>query len=249
MVRVSLVTCVWQRRELTRAFWTWATRLQRRWAETHGIELSLVAAASDIDDAKLAESFGVDVVWHDNVPLGAKFNAALTHSRRLDPAMVLIMGSDDLGCDRVSDALGDAVLADRSVGFKDLYYADLPRGRVRYLSGYRIKSRWTEPFGPGTLHRRDVLEQLRWRLWDGTRHHAMDCSRFATLKANGAMPELLHLRELDGVLIDVKTEVNMWPFDRTQKQPVLSQDEGLAVWDRLPADVRDLVPWPAPAVA
>lgn len=244
VTRVSLATCVWQRRELTRAFWVNVARVRRRWVE-RGIALDFVAAASNDDDAALAREYGAHVVMHDNAPLGGKFNAALAACREFDPAMVLVMGSDDLMCDRAADALGDAVLADRSVGFRDLYYLDLASMRVRYLKGYRVKSRWTEPAGCGTLHRRELLDRLDWRLWDATRHHGMDNSRFATLKAHGAMPELLYLCQLDAVVLDVKTPVNLWPFDRTRKQPVLSEAEGRAVLAKLPAEVLDVMPWPA----
>lgn len=244
MVRVSLVTCVWHRRELTRAFWVWAARLRRRWAISHGIALDLVAGASNDEDAALASAAGARVVMHENAPLGGKFNAALLAARDADPAMVLIMGSDDFFCDRTADALGDAVRADRSVGFRDLYYLDLATGVTRYLKGYRVKSRWLEPVGPGTLHRRELLDRLHWRLWDATRHHGMDNSRFATLKAHGAMPDLLWLTDIGATMVDVKSDVNLWPFDRTRKQPVMSADEGRAMLGRLPAEVLRAIPWP-----
>jgi hypothetical protein len=247
--RVSLVTCVYQRRELTRAFWTWMAWLRQRWAE-QGIQLEAVAAASDPVERDFAQAFGVRAFLHANHPLGAKFNAALAASEATDPDWVLIMGSDDFFCGRAADALAGAIRADRSVGFQDLYYADLPTGRVRYLKGYRVKSRHTEPVGPGTLHSRAVCERFHWRLWDATQHHGMDNSRFRTLKTHGLMPDLLHLQVLDAVMLDVKTGTNLWPFDRTHKQPVLSEAEGRAVWARLPEHVLRLIPWPqAKAVA
>ena len=247
--RVSLVTCVYQRRELTRAFWTWAAWLRDHWAG-QGITLDLVAAASDPFERDVAASFGVRAFLHPNYPLGGKFNAALAESRAADPEWVLIMGSDDFFCERAADALAAAIHADRSVGFRDLYYADLPNDRVRYLKGYRVKSRHTEPVGPGTLHSRATCERFHWRLWDATQHAGMDNSRFQTLKVHGVMPELLYLRDLDAVMLDVKTETNLWPFDRTRKQPVLSLEEGRAIWARLPAHVLDVIPWPqAQAVA
>ena len=241
MTRVTLVTCVWRRHELTRAFWIWAAWLRQRWALTHQIQLELVAAASDPREADLAKAFGAKVVLHPNEPLGAKFNAALTASRETTPDWVLIMGSDDFFCEKAADALGDAVRDNRSVGFQDIYFADLPTQRMRYIPGYRVKSRHTEPVGPGTLHSAALLEQFHWRLWDGTKHHGMDHSRFRTLKVHHALPELLNLRALDAVMVDVKTETNLWPFDRTRKQPVLTAAEGQAVWDRLPEEV--LGPW------
>lgn len=242
MLRVSLVTCVWQRRELTRAFWTWCNWLQDRWARTHGISLTLVTAASNEPDRDLARAHGALVVMHDNAPLGGKFNAALQAARDTDPAQIMIMGSDDFFCEKTADALGDAIVADRTVGFKDLYYFELMTGQVRYLPGYRNRSRFGEPVGPGTTHRREVLDTLNWRLWDATRHHGMDHSRFATLKAHNAMPDLLHLRELDAVMVDVKSPVNLWPFDRTKKQPVFSEHDGKEVLGRLPAHVLAALP-------
>jgi len=246
MARVTLVTAVWQRRELTRAFWLWAARLRRRWRVSHGITLDLVAAASNDEDAALGEAVGARIVRHENTPLGAKFNAALLAARENAPDAVLIMGSDDFFCDRAADALGGAVLADRSVGFRDCYYLDLATGATRYLKGYRVKSRHREPVGCGTLHRRDLLDRLNWRLWDATQHHGMDNSRFATLNAHGAMPELLWLRDLDAVMVDIKTPVNLWPFDRTRKQPVMSAEEGRAMLAHLPAEVLAAIPWPHP---
>jgi len=201
--------------------------------------LSLVAATSDPNDAALADEFGVCVVPHENVPLGRKFNAALQASR--GAAAVLIMGSDDFFDAVVADVLGEAVLAKRSVGFQDLYVADLPGDRMRYIAGYRVRSRWIEPVGPGTLHFADVLDRLNWRLWPDDKHHSMDYDRFLTLKANKAMPQLLNLKVLGGAMVDVKTEVNMWPFDRTRKQPIMSADEASEIWAQFPADVVDAI--------
>jgi len=240
------VTCVWRRRELTRAFWVWVAWLRHRWA-TQGIQLTAVAGASEPRDADLAELSGAIVVRHANAPLGAKFNAALEASRATRPDMVLIMGSDDFFCARVADALGEAIRANRSVGFQDLYYAELATDRVRYLPGYRVKSRHTEPVGPGTLHTAALLERFHWHLWDGTQHHGMDNSRFRTLKVHDAMPALLNLKALGAVMLDVKTAENLWPFDRTRKQPVLSEAEGRAIWAQLPEEVVAAIPLPVAA--
>ena len=242
--RVALVTCVWQRRALTRAFWTWIVWLRRRWAAIHDIELEVVAAASDPLDRDLALAFGARVIEHENEPLGAKFNAALAASKDLRPDWIMIMGSDDFFCERAADALAGAVLENRSVGFQDIWFADLATDRMRYLPGYRIRSRHTEPVGPGTLHSFELCERFNWRLWDASQHHGMDNSRFATLKTHGLMPELLNLKKLDAVMVDVKSDVYLWPFDRSRKKAVMTPEEARDVWARLPRNVLDLIPWP-----
>lgn len=241
--RVTLVTCVWQRHELTRVFWMAAQWLRERWA-AQGIALDFVAAASLDSDVALAEEFGVHVVKLPNHPLGRKFNAATQASQDHEPDQILIMGSDDFMCPRVADTLAEAVHAHEDVGFRDIYFADLLSNQARYLKGYGSQKRSLEPVGPGTLHSCEILDRLKWRLWEDDKHHGMDGSRFRTLQANNALPALRHLKEIDGVLLDVKTPVNLWPFDRRRKAPWMTPSERDAMWAKLPAVVRDNMPWP-----
>jgi hypothetical protein len=242
--RVTLVTCVWQRRALTRAFWFWLVWLRQYWRHQHGIVLEAVAAASDPLDADLASAFGVKVIRQENHPLGAKFNAALQAGAETDPDAVLIMGSDDFFCERVADYLADAVIRRESVGPKDLYFADLPGGQMRYWKGYRVKSRHKEPAGCGVLHLREFLESVHWTLWDSTVHHGMDHSRFRLLKERDAMPTLFSVKELDGFFIDVKTETNLWTYDRNRRYKSLPDDEMASLWARLPSSVLESIPFP-----
>lgn len=242
--RVALVTCVWQRRALTRAFWLWVVWLRQYWDWKYGIQLEAVVAASDPLDADLARAVGARVVNHQNHPLGAKFNAALQVSSEVDPDAVLIMGSDDFFCDRVADHLADAVQRQQSVGPKDLYFADLPSAQMRYWKGYRIKSRWKEPAGCGVLHVRPLLDLVHWTLWDSTAHHGMDHSRFNLLKQRDAMPSLFSIKELGGFAIDVKSETNLWPYDRKRQYTSLPEEEMAALWARLPPEVLEAIPFP-----
>jgi len=248
--RVALVTCVWQRRALTRAFWTWAVWLRQYWAASHQIALDLVAAVSDPLDRDLALSFGVRVVEHPNQPLGKKFNAALGAVQDTRNEWVMVMGSDDLFCERVANALGDKIVTGQSVGLEDLYFHDLQRDRTRYYPGYQNKARKGEPVGPGTLHPRELLEVVDWKLWDDTKHKGMDHSRFKVLRDLEVMPPLLNVRDLGGVAIDIKSGVNLWAWSQCGKPGnELSEQERDDMWAKLPAHVVARIPFPEPVPA
>jgi len=243
--RVTLVTCVWQRRAVARAFWCWAAWLRQSW-DRLGIALDCVAGASDPLDADLARAAGARVVSHPNAPLGAKFNAALQAARGSDG--VLVMGSDDFFCARVAHAVADAVHRRASVGLQDLYFADLPTGRMKYWRGHRPGRRETEPAGCGTFHPRAVLDALDWTLWDATRHKGMDHSRFARLAAVDAMPALLNVRAVGGFAVDVKNGTNLWAYHRCGGGgTALTSADATALWAQLPRTVVEALPWPVAA--
>ena len=235
-MRVALCTCVWQRHDVTAVFWSAYRHLCEWWAD-HEV-VPVVAVSDDPVHRELAPA---ETVFREmpNEPLGRKFNATLTAARELGADVICITGSDDLMCERVAGALERHIAAATPyVGLRDLYFHETWTGRTGYWPGYRSPHRIDEPAGCHRLIRREVLDQLGWRLWEDARHRGMDHSSFQSLRSVGVKAAaLVTVRDLDGCAVDLKSATNLWDYDHVKPQ-TLSDD---TILDHLPADVRTMI--------
>jgi len=242
-MRLVLITAVWQRHAITRAFWLWTRYLRGWWS---GIDLKIVVAGSqDPEHQKMAQQAGVDVYLDvPNETLGRKFNYALAMARAFRPDGVIRMDSDDVFCERVAAAyLPYLAAATPYVGLKDLYFYDTGDGRATYWPGYTTKPRRGEPMGCGRVIPRAFLEECNWKLWDDERHRPMDHESFTRLLSLGVgHPPLIGVRELHGCAIDLKSAENLWPLSELAL-PATEVDID-AVLGKLPGPVREAIPRP-----
>jgi len=223
--KATLVTTLWGRRGLSRACLEHHARIA---ADPEcPLDLSLVAAGSEDDpngDPRAdVEAAGWHYVEHANQPLGTKYNATLDVARTLDPAGVIVIGSDDfLSPDlfRVYAARASSPL----VGFRDIWFADLKTGKCVWWSGYGKAT--TRLIGAGRWYGREVLEACKWRLWpalpsglDTMAEYriASLCPRLAVVDRWSPL-KWTRLQARDhGIMVDVKSAVNMTKWDALMK--------------------------------
>lgn len=120
------------------------------------------------------------VHYHANSPLGAKWQYAVNMARTLNTDVVGITGSDDvLQVDEV--LLERAMLGFDFLGCRGFLAFD---GREHYQCTYRPHVRM--PIGGARFYRRELLDRMRWRLFDTTREKHLDEQGYANAIRHGA---------------------------------------------------------------
>lgn len=214
--RLVLLTCVWQRPELSRIVLGAYRRIQRSLAGQ--IDLKLLAVGSEGDDSRrLCEGEAFDYLEHPNTPLSHKWNAGVQAARSYDPDGIVFAGSDDL----LSSGLFKTYTEKLSAGFdffglSDLYFFDAQSSQLRYWGGYaRTRpERRGEPIGCGRCFSRDLLERTGWNLWPGEPGYnsLLDSVTLDYVRKEGFSPASWKLDALDARAVDIKTDTNINPF-------------------------------------
>jgi len=222
-MRVAILTAFWQRPRISMLYWRGIDRLTAC-AEKLRVELVTVAVVSpdDPENERLARAYATLVARCPNQPLANKWNAASLSAQRLEPDYVLILGSDDL----VSDTLfqGQVVAMQAGVlhsGLLDFYVWNAATHRAAYWPGYPPGNRRRgRSIGVGRFYARSVLEQLGWALWPASdRTTGMDGLADERLLRAGVPLLAQSCTDWGGVALDVKSDQNVWAFDRFAKRP------------------------------
>jgi len=222
-MRVAILTAFWHRPRISMLYWRGIDRLTAC-ARSLRVDLTTVAVVSpdDPENERLARAYATLVARAPNQPLADKWNTASLAAQRLAPDYVLILGSDDL----VSDALfrSQVEAMRRGVphsGLTDFYLYNAATHRAAYWPGYpQGHKRRGRSIGVGRFYARSVLEQLEWALWPGSdRTTGMDGLSDDRLVAHGVPLHAQSSADWGGVALDVKSEQNVWAFDRFAKRP------------------------------
>ncbi len=241
-MRIGLITAVWRRPALTAVFWRWTEHLREWWSEH---ELVCCVAGSEEDHQQMAADAGARWAYVPNQKgIGAKFNAACRLAEDTDA--ILVMGSDDVFCERVARRLRwHFKYGGTYLGFKDCYYYHVRDGRVGYFPGYWRPARLGEPTGMGRVVPASMMDSLQWKLWAETpqmdkrfKHHGADHGSFRRLLTVAeAHPPLLDIRALGGTALSLKSEENLWAFEHTHPSKAPDNQTAMDVLGRLPDDL------------
>jgi len=236
--RVCLLTCLWQRPELSRVVLEYYRDIRGTLAD---IELELVAIGSESAASRqIAEANDFHYFEHANSPLSAKWNFGLQQTRQFHPDGVVLVGSDDLLSAGILNHYARCLhQGDLFVGFLDGCFLDLGTSSLCQWHGY-AGPRWrarrlAETIGMGRLLARPLLEKLDFSLWDGQKADSrLDQLAQTKLTRLGMLPVLyehklpvrcgestFHFGQLGlqsgsvpGCLLDIKTATCVTPFAR-----------------------------------
>ena len=195
--RIVLLTCVWQRPELTDIVLDYYHHLQAQLADC--LELVLVAVGSEGRASRdLCEQHGFHYYEYANTPLSNKWEHGLQQTRSQNPDGVVIVGSDDLinaGLLRHYVTLLQQGLL--FCGLTDGIFFDVcrPTHSIHWYGyGGRTKDhgmpwRLNESIGMGRLLSSTLLEQLDYSLWKGASiDKSLDSHAKDRLNAIGLLP-------------------------------------------------------------
>lgn len=210
-MRVAIMAPVWGRVPVVRIWWRAIRRVRAVW-EAAGIETAAYVGGNEAEHRELCREQGGEWIEVHNRPLGAKANRIAEAAFRDGADYLFSLGSDDF----VSSALAAAYvpyIEQRTpyVGPAGIYFFEPRTGRAVYLPRYPVgHPRHGEPVGAGRLLHRSLAEPRRFRPWPMDRDRGLD----------GGMTERLNRRRgslipvgPEAVLVDVKTETNIWSYD------------------------------------
>lgn len=214
---LALLTCLWQRHELTDLVLGWYHRVQRELAGR--CDLRLMAVGSEGDTSRsLAESNGFEYVEYPNRPLGAKWNAGLAALADKRPDAVVISGSDDVLTVNLFERYVQAIsTGTKYLGLLDMYFLDLLTRRFCFWPGYGPGPRHGDSLGLGRCIHADLLDEVDWQLWEPELNRTLDASmneRLAPLLEDGERWPARTLRcQHEGLgAVGMKSMVNIWSF-------------------------------------
>ena len=213
--RVGVVSAMWQRLELTDLVFSHIADMKTALAPF--MELLPVVAGSEREESRtVAEKNGFSYTEVENLPLGAKWNAALSLLRDQDVDGVVILGSDDLLNERFFHVLKD--IMDEGcllAGLDTFFVLESRSGRLMEWLGY-LPPREGESIGAGRFLHRELLERLNWHVWEDGLNAGLDASMWRLLRADAARrgqsftSRTINCRKEGIVLVDVKssTQIN-----------------------------------------
>ena len=216
--RLGVLTCLWGRPALTEVVLGHYARLCS--AVVDALELEVWAVGSEGHASRdLAVRHGAVYLEHGNQPLGAKWNAGLRALGERGPDAVLIVGSDDLVCERLVRHYGELLRRGaRYIALLDAWFLDVVEARAAYWPGYGW-SRAREPIGMARCVHAAWLDQVGWELWEPHLERGLDASMTRTLAELMAdeprAVELLSAARHGLVALDVKgaPQDNLWSFE------------------------------------
>lgn len=202
------------------------SRLFLRHCQELGI-LDRIAAAvtiGDQDNINLLESNKVRFIEAENMPLGAKHNAALRLAMDMGGTKFMVLPSDDFISKEWLDVFDasneDYVSPDRCA------LVDVKTGAAKVVVNRKFGNR---NFGAGRFFSRNVVDALGGAIWTDRKVSGLDTDSHGRI-ALGGFTGIVRATESIPIA-DLKTEDNLWPF---------------GMWKGEPIDVRDalhMAPW------
>lgn len=171
-VKLLMLTCVWQRHDLTNAFYEYYKKIKN---DIQGdIELEVLAVGSEGELSRnMCEKHGFHYIEHPNQPLSEKWQSGASYARKFDFDALIIMGSDDFVSKEVFYTYKD--LVNKGVqffGFQDLYLYEVKSKTLGYWKGYGSASkglaqpaRVGETIGLGRFLASSLVEYMDFNLW------------------------------------------------------------------------------------
>jgi len=220
----AVVMCpMWKRPMLTNYVFNHYNKMKS--ALLPSVDLILIAVGSEGKTSReIAECNGFDYLEYPNIPLNRKFNAGAKYAESYDPDMLFLLSSDDIISADYFRAIKAKAEAETVVGLLDIYFLDLENKSLGYWSGYPDnQGRRGEPVGPGRCFSRKVLEKCGWQPWPQKReiNKGLDGSCRNRLKGLGIKLKGRYMDEMGCFAMDIKTDVNIWAWDRIKYKEVI----------------------------
>jgi glycosyltransferase involved in cell wall biosynthesis len=185
------------------------TRLLKK----NGLHSVICAGATD-EEKEACERAGATFIYHENQPLGRKWNAAFQVAGEHDPDNILFVGSSDWVSDNWMSVMGRYMDQFDMIGLPDFYLADIgPQIRVCHWAGYGRGPRMNEPIGIGRVISARSLKKMSWMPFDDTKSNSMDATMFARVLANGGAVKMLRTPDIKSLSISCPKWSNMHLFE------------------------------------
>lgn len=206
--KILIYLAVWKRPEITELCFMGLERLRKNFGT------KAFAVISEASMIPLCIKYQVDYCLHENSPLGKKKNFGLQVAMTRHPFDYIIeIGSDDLLKNEIMEVYPWTF---SFMGLRSFIQMNSEDGECRQWS---LRD---GGFGIGRAIRRDVLEALinedgRLQLWSDEFNKRLDGNSTMRMALEGVGQRTFHSDE--PLAIDVKSEQNIWPFDKNAGEP------------------------------
>lgn len=206
--KVIVFTPIWGRHEIVRIWAKGVERIKRYWPEA--IDIDVLCMVSTKEDEQLIKELGFRYVWAENKPLGKKHNEGLKGLKDGDWDYILQLGSDDLITnDYLHYALYGMQCGYDLFGVDRLYFADY---KTKQACKFDLSTQASVLVGAGRFISHKAVKKLNYKLWPDSVNRGLDMTSQANLATIGVEP--IKLFTSDYCVCDVKSDVNIWSFDR-----------------------------------
>lgn len=153
--KILFFLSVWKRPEITELCFMGLQRLMKH------SSVKALAVISEREMIPLCHKYGIEFIYHDNEPLGAKKNAGLDYAMRLEWQWdyLIELGSDDLITEEIFEAYAPLMAAgEEFFGSDSMYFIDATDGHCRL---YRAQeAQYGRGWGLGRALSRKAIEKF-----------------------------------------------------------------------------------------
>jgi hypothetical protein len=223
-MKIGILSCIWKRNELNLIFLNYYQKLCQKITKNTGVEFVRLVVESEQILTEYIKVAGWKSIFHENQPLGRKWNAGLKALKKENVNAVLILGSDDFINDKLLLLYIETLhkKEKKYLGLKDLFFYDQPSRKMLFWPGYEqlgyANHRIYESIGLGRCIHKDILDACQWTLWEDQLNNTLDSSMQATLNHCFGSDNLSQMSktfsciEHQVIALDVKTNENIWTF-------------------------------------
>lgn len=208
-LKLCLFTVTYKRPELTEYIFNYYKNIKNELSDICDIILICVGSDGKFGES-LANKYGFEYIEYSNEPVSQKHNKGALECKKHNPDGVLYFGSDDIIS--VNILRHHIECLKNNIDFcavSDVYF--LTKDRLGYWGGYKSNSiRHGEPIGPGKAYSKKLMDLLDWKPWgDSKINRSLDKLNWSLLNKLNFSKKIIKCKELNGFVIDIKTEVNI----------------------------------------
>jgi hypothetical protein len=177
---------------------------------------------------EIAIKNGADFVYHENTPLGAKWNAGFKACQKFDHDAVIFLGSSDWISDDYLSIVAPLINEFDLIGKLGCHFFDKqivngghPRYRLVHWLGYGTGTRQNEPIGIGRIISKSMLQKINYTPFNPTLDSSLDWSMWQQVHKHNPRIKILDESQCQLVSISTNKWVNKHKFDDhwTDKMP------------------------------
>jgi hypothetical protein len=202
-IKLLIFLALWKRPEITELCFKGLNRLRKH----PDFDIKVLAVASEPEMLELCEKYNVITVMHDNDPLGKKKNFGLKAAMAMQFDYMMEIGSDTLILDDLLEEYKKHFIGvHHFFGVGDCAFIDSDTHACRRAVGHAT-------YGGGRMISRAALDKMDFKLWADDFNRGLDNDSVRRLsKKGGFIYQQLKPGPIP-LVVDVKSEVNIWPFN------------------------------------
>ena len=200
--KILIATVMWKRHHILELF----VNNNKKYGDI------LVVGSEGEKSEKLVNQLGCFYLECPNEPLGRKLNKRVEWFLKNDGyTHIIFLGSDNLISEEIFLNIKEMVKYYDIISWKDIYMLDYDNLNILYSCGYKNKRRG-EPLAPGRCISKEFIKKNN-TLWDSSIKKYPDGKIWNKIK-NHRNQIILSCKEINGVILDIKTDENINSFNK-----------------------------------